>query len=57
MSLEWMLPLVGHEPSSPCKDVQLTTCLSGFAIQVGGEAGGYNIQSLMVQEGSSPKKG
>ena len=34
MSLEWMLPLVGHEPSSPCEEGQLMTCLSGFAIQV-----------------------
>lgn len=39
MVLEWMLPLVGHEPSSPCEDAKLTTCLSGFAIQAGGEIG------------------
>ena len=50
MSLEWMLPLVGHEPSSPCEDAQLTTCLSGFAIQVGGGPKVY-IKSLMIQEG------
>jgi hypothetical protein len=28
-----MLPLVGHQTRSPCKDEELRTCLSGFAIQ------------------------
>lgn len=33
VAIDWMLPLAGHQPSKPCDDAQLVTCLQGFAIQ------------------------
>lgn len=31
--IEWFLPLIGHNASSPCHEDALPTCLAGFAIQ------------------------
>ena len=48
--VDWLLPLVGHEPQNPCSKDVLDTCLAGFAIQVGVSVGPVlNVTRLVTR--------